>query len=99
VAHPVALLVLYVLLDFANPLIPGAVCFAPGDSVEATRVTRDHTRLPAPATLPALPAGPALCPAPRSRPASRPLAARRRAVALRPVRRPEPGPPRPADPH
>jgi hypothetical protein len=99
VARLVGLLVLYLVLDFANPLMPGAVCFEPGDSVEGTRAARDHARLAIPALPAAPPARPAPLVAPRLRPAARPPAPRRRAAPLRPIRRPEPGPPRAADPH
>ncbi|MBI2158262.1 MAG: hypothetical protein HYU26_15380, partial [Candidatus Rokubacteria bacterium] len=34
------LLLLYVALDFSNPLMPGAVSFDPDDSVEAVRAGR-----------------------------------------------------------
>jgi hypothetical protein len=101
VGHPVALLVLYVLLDFANPLMPGAVGFGPGESIEAVRVCQgDDCQLPGapgPAARPAATPPPA---APRPGRTS-PLAARHRRRG--PLRRPRPAHPEPAprtaDPH
>ena len=41
-----AALLVYVRLDLANPLMPGAVCFDPDDSVEAVGRTRTSAALP-----------------------------------------------------
>ena len=44
----VLLVALYVALDFANPLMPGAVCFDAGDTVDAVRGHRPRvTAVPA----------------------------------------------------
>ena len=44
----VLLVALYVALDFANPLMPGAACFDAGDTVDAVRGHRLRvTALPA----------------------------------------------------
>jgi hypothetical protein len=42
---PFAALVLYVALDCANPLMPGAVCFDPAASVEAVAGARTLPRV------------------------------------------------------
>jgi hypothetical protein len=47
------LLLLYVSLDFANPLMPGAVTFDPSGSVDGLRAPR--VRVAAPAAVPAPP--------------------------------------------
>jgi hypothetical protein len=51
--HLPLLLVLYVTLDFANPLMPGAVSFVAGsiEVVQADRTTRAARSVPAPARL------------------------------------------------
>lgn len=44
----VLLVALYVALDFANPLMPGAVCFDAGDTVDGVRGQRPRvTAVPA----------------------------------------------------
>ncbi|MBI2014339.1 MAG: hypothetical protein HYS77_02180, partial [Candidatus Rokubacteria bacterium] len=50
--------VLYVVLDFSNPLIPGAVSFDPDESVEAVRAGR--VAAPAATATPLAPAPPRL---------------------------------------
>ena len=45
-------LVLYVALDFANPLMPGAVCFDPADSVEGVGRARASVAAPSIAVSP-----------------------------------------------
>jgi hypothetical protein len=55
---PFIALLLYVTLDFANPLMAGAVCFDPDRSVEA--VGRARSPVPAATIL----TGPAVLPAP-----------------------------------
>jgi hypothetical protein len=39
-------LVLYVAADFANPLMPGAVCFDPNESVDGVARARSSTIVP-----------------------------------------------------
>ena len=77
------LLLLYVTLDFSNPMMPGAVSFDPDDCVEAVRAGRLTTPADAVAAVPApapsrfepvrravLPRAPVMSPAPpRERPA------------------------------
>jgi hypothetical protein len=39
-------LLAWFILDFSNPLLPGAVCFDPDDSVEAVRTTAPAAEAP-----------------------------------------------------
>ena len=78
-----ALLLLYVVLDFANPLMPGAVNFDAGASVEAVRLERAWSPRALSAAVP-VPAPPlALSPALVSPPAAHPT----RPAPTRPTRR------------
>ncbi len=77
---PALLLLIYVALDFANPLMPGAVNFDAASSVEAVRPER--TARAAVAAVPAAPPSPVvpgLVPAAAPRPAH--------PVGVRPTRR------------
>ncbi|MBI1964092.1 MAG: hypothetical protein HYS37_12045 [Candidatus Rokubacteria bacterium] len=64
------LLLLYVALDFSNPLMPGAVSFDPDDSVEAVRAGRLEPPAAAVAVTP-VPAPARVESAPPTRPALR----------------------------
>jgi hypothetical protein len=89
------LLVLYVCLDFANPLMPGAVTFDADESVEGVRAERSRADGEAAAVVP-VPAAEHLRPAPVVGVAARPRPgldlARAHLVMQRPTR------PRAADP-
>ncbi|HXG03343.1 MAG TPA: hypothetical protein VNO23_08040 [Candidatus Binatia bacterium] len=52
---PALVLLLYVALDFANPLMPGAVNFDAGSSVEAVRLERAWSSRGLVAATPAVP--------------------------------------------
>jgi hypothetical protein len=69
---PALLFLLYVALDFANPLMPGAVNFDAETSVEAARLERVRSCRVAEVAMPAAgppPVVPGLAPAPESHPA------------------------------
>jgi hypothetical protein len=91
------LLILYVSLDFANPMMPGAVSFDPDDSVEAIRPDRSRVDGDA-APAPPGPAAERLEPSRLVRLAARPapgIVPPRRAPVLprlRPARSPDPAP-------
>jgi hypothetical protein len=75
--HLALALLAYVGLDFANPLMPGAVSFAVEDSVEGIRADRARDTVPAlPHTLPPAPRDVVRAPAvsARSRPPRTPAA-------------------------
>ena len=91
------LLILYVSLDFANPMMPGAVSFDPDDSVEAVRPDRsraDGDAAPeAPGPAPERPE-PGLLVRLAARPAPGIVPPRRAPVLprFRPARSPDPAP-------
>ena len=58
-------LLLYVVLDFANPLMPGAVCFDPDDSVDGVARARSSSVAPPALADPAVPLARLVAPAPR----------------------------------
>ena len=95
------LLLLYVSLDVANPLMPGAVQFVDG-SVEVIQADRARPEsLAAPAPLVRLPALERPQVAVQTLPSSRPMTVDSR-QALLPVRRPadaSSGPPSPSEDH
>jgi hypothetical protein len=85
---PALLILLWVALDFANPLVPGAVTFDAATCVDAVRPERDRPLRGAVAALPGAPppaavAGPALVPAPSPAPRTPAPPIRRRATAPR----------------
>ncbi len=98
----VLLLVIYVGLDFANPMMPGAVNFDPGDSVEAIHAERGRLPESPVATAPDPAAGPVEPPPMADTVGMRPIVAVPRATPILAGPPPHAAPPEPSavpDPH
>jgi hypothetical protein len=67
-------LLLYLAADFANPLMPGAVCFDPDDSVEGVGCARSSVMAP---QVLAAPSRATMPPVTATAPVTRPTAPRR----------------------
>jgi hypothetical protein len=96
----ILLVLLYLVLDFANPHMPGAVSFDPDESIDGVRVERDRQAWSPRGVVPA-PLSTRLMPTIASRdtaPRAAPTPSRRwRPDGVRRVRQPDSRPSAPAD--